>query len=275
MRGIIALDIDGTLTHKREWIDPAIFSHLALLAKDNWQIVFLTGRMFSFAKKILEPSPFPYILASQNGADLVEMPSGKVIRSHYMHAGHISAIDAAYQGIEEDFIIYAGLERGDFCYFRPHRYSSKMLAYLKKLESLGSTPWAHSTFAFEPHDSFPLVKGIGLYEGMRRVQERLSPHPELEVSLIADPFSKGEYYLNLITHAKAHKGETVRFLRGHLKAPLVIAAGNDFNDLKMLKEADIAIAIAGSPQDLLNEADYIAADPAELGILAALKQAIS
>ena len=43
----------------------------------------------------------------------------------------------------------------------------------------------------------------------------------------------------------------------------------------MLKEADIAIAIQTAPEEVLAEADIHAAPAGELGILAAIEEAIS
>ena len=53
MKGCIAFDIDGTLTHRLDWIDPKVIAALENLAAADWTIALLTGRIFSFAWKIL------------------------------------------------------------------------------------------------------------------------------------------------------------------------------------------------------------------------------
>jgi len=273
MKGLLAFDIDGTLTHRLEWIDPKIVHYLKKLAADQWQIAFLTGRTFSFAEKIIHKFDFPYLIAVQNGADIIEMPSKKSLKQNYLSAAIIPEIEQAYEGEKEDFIIYSGIEKGDFCYFRPSRFSDKVLKYLKVLESF-SSPWHPSDFAFEKGSSFPLIKAFGEKEAMEKLHRRLIQQPALEVSLIRDPVDPS-LYLNLITDQNASKGHSLHFLKEHFQSPVVIAAGDDHNDLKMLQEADVAICIETAPSEVLAVADLIAKPAESLGIIEALEVAVA
>lgn len=274
MKGILTLDIDGTLTHRLDWVDPKVAKTLKDLSANGWHIALLTGRIFSFAWKILQSFEFPYLLAVQNGADIVAMPGKSHLIQHYFSADIIPQIEAAYVGEDEDFIIYAGIDHGDFCYYRPDRLSPKMIEYVKKLESLGAAPWRVSDFRFSSDRTFPLIKCFGKREAMKRVYDRLKENKNIEISLICDPVDPS-LYLNLITHPEANKGDVVHFLREHFKASLVIAAGDDHNDIKMLKEADIGIAIETAPEEVLAYADIRARPANELGILRAIEEAIA
>lgn len=270
MKGLIAFDIDGTLTHRLDWIDPKVVHFLKELVEEGWQVAFLTGRIFSFAWKILKHFSFPYIVAVQNGADIIEMPNKKILKQNYLSSTILPEIEQAYLGQVEDFIIYAGIEQGDFCYYRPERFSKKVLDYLQILENL-STKWHTSDFIFEKGTRFPLIKSFGEKETMLKLYEQLKGHRSLEVSMIRDPVDPS-LFLNLITDHRASKGSSLRFLKE--KSPFVIAAGDDHNDLKMLQEADVAIAIETAPQELLAVADILAKPAAKLGIIEAVKEAI-
>lgn len=274
MKGILAFDIDGTLTHRLDWVDPKVAEALKQLSTDGWHIALLTGRIFSFAHAILQYFHFPYLLAVQNGADIITMPDKSHLFQQYLSAEIIPDIEKAYEGAGEDFIIYAGIDNGDFCYYRPERLSPKMIEYTKKLESLGAAPWQPSDFNFPKDKKFPLIKCFGKQEAMKRVYDRLQGNKNIEISLICDPVDPS-LYLNLITHPNANKGGVVHFLREHFKAPLVIAAGDDHNDLKMLKEADIRIAIETAPEEVLAYTDIRARPASELGILPAIEEAIA
>ncbi|MBI5274275.1 MAG: HAD hydrolase family protein, partial [Chlamydiales bacterium] len=48
MKGIIALDIDGTIANKDHLIPKDVELFLHKLAKEGWILAFLTGRTFSF-----------------------------------------------------------------------------------------------------------------------------------------------------------------------------------------------------------------------------------
>jgi len=272
MKGLLAFDIDGTLTHRLDWIDPKVVQFLKTLTEDKWQIAFLTGRTYAFAQRITRSFDFPYTIAYQNGADIFEMPSKKNLQRNFLSADFVPQIDEIYQGQHEDFIIYAGTDKGDFCYYRPERFSKKMLEYLKVLESL-SDAWQPSDFIFEKGTSFPLIKTFGEKKVVKELYDRLSAHRALEVSMIRDPIDP-TLYLNLITDRQASKGHCVQFLREHFKPPKIIAAGDDHNDLKMLKAADIAIAIQTAPPEVLAVADVLAKPAQNLGIIQAVEVAI-
>ncbi|NGX39078.1 MAG: putative phosphatase [Chlamydiae bacterium] len=273
-RGILALDIDGTLTHRLDWIDPKVVEALTRYAKEGWTIAFITGRAFSFVeKKILGFFPFPYLLGVQNGADILSMPEKKLLNRSYFSGDIVPQIDRAYEGHPGDFIIYSGLDLGDFCYFRPERFSKQELDYLKVLEELGGGPWKSSDFFFDSTQLFPQIKCFGKRAMIRSLFEELVLNEQIEICMLRDPIDPS-LYLNLITSPKANKGAAIQFLRRACNADIVIAAGDDGNDLKMLREADVSIAIETAPEEVKESADLIAKRPRELGILPALEEAI-
>ncbi|MDN3506453.1 MAG: HAD family hydrolase [Simkaniaceae bacterium] len=274
MKGVIAFDIDGTLTHRLDWIDPKVVKFLEELPSRGWHVALLTGRIFSFADRIIQNLNFSYVLSVQNGADILTMPGKESLKRNYFGPEILPIIQEAYGDAAEDFIIYAGVDQGDFCYFRPERFSEKMKPYLKKLESLGAASWQPSDFEFEPEAKFPLIKCFGDEKAMRRVHDILEANPKVEVSMIRDPIDTS-LYLVLVTHPEANKGSAAAYLREHFHCPILIAAGDDRNDFKMLKEADISIAIQTAPEDLLAVADIHAKPAGELGILAGVEEAIS
>lgn len=272
-KGVIAFDIDGTLTHQLDWIDPRVVEMLHGLGERGWDIALFTGRIYSFARKILDHLTFDYILSVQNGADIIQMQEKTCLRRNYLSKEILPVIEEAYEGQEGDFIIYAGIDRGDFCYYRPERFSEKMRKYLKILEGLGSTPWQPSDFVFEDGISFPLIKCFGDKAAMSALYKKLKKSKEVEVSMIHDPIDP-TLYLNLVTHPEANKGKAVHYLHETRSPGIIIAAGDDQNDLSMLQEADIAIAMGGAPEELLAQADIHATSAEQLGIIEAVEEAI-
>lgn len=273
MKPIFAFDIDGTLTHRHDWIAPNVVSKLRLLHDSGYPVILVTGRIFSFAKKVLCYFDFPYILAVQNGADIIQMPSEKKLGRYYFESSLICDIDLAYSGYQEDFIVYSGIDHGDFCYYRPERFSKKMIDYLKKLKSLVELPWQASDFSFTSK-TFPLVKCFGSYEDMTQIKAKLLNNSQFEVSMIRDPIDP-KLYLNLITHPMANKGNVIDFIRICYPDSKIIAAGNDFNDLKMLEKADIAIAVNTAPKEVCAVGDILADPPEKGGILKAIEEALA
>lgn len=273
MKGWIALDIDGTITDDLHDVSSEVAVYFKSLVAEGWQFVFITGRIFSLAHSALKRFDFPYFLAVQNGADILEMPAKRLVHRSYFTSDVIGQIQEAYLGEKEDFLIYAGYERGDFCFFRPARFSPTLLSYLNQLRKLSPEPWqAVENFNFDPHMSFPLIKCLGNRHTMEKIHLSLNKNSALHVTMIRDPFCE-ELYLNLITDARASKGEALNLLTKNHKR--IIAGGDDFNDLSMLRLASTRIVMATAPKELLELADIVAPPASQLGIIPALKKAVA
>jgi len=274
-KGTIALDIDGTITRPDRMIPDDVASYLTSLHHAGWQIALVTGRIFSYAMNTLTKLDFPFLLAVQNGADLIEMPARKKITQHYFTSEIIDHIDHLYANEKEDFLVYAGFEKGDFCYYRPSRYSSPMLTYLERLKKLCSEPWQKvQSFEESKQCAFPLIKGFGTKAHCDAIEAHLASHPDLETSVIRDPIDPS-LHLVLITHEKANKGTAINTLMEtyQLARPLIVA-GDDNNDIPLLKAGDIRIAMEGAPLELRKIADIEAPLAANSGIIQGLAQAI-
>lgn len=274
-KGWIALDIDGTVTHDIHAIPSNVVRYLHSLVLQGWGLIFITGRTFSFAHSSLKSCDFPYFLAVQNGADILAMPAVKLLSRTYLEPDVIVHLENAYRGRAEDFIVYAGYEKGDFCYYRPSRFSPLFLEYLEKVKALAPEPWqAVTQFNFDPKLRFPLVKCFGTKEEMQEIFALLNPLASMHVTLIQDRVGEN-LYLNLVTAPFATKGHALeRILEGSRGSCPLIVAGDDLNDSTMLQLADISIVMETAPHEMLQEADIIAPSAEKEGIIDALEEAL-
>ena len=239
MKGLIGFDIDGTLTDDHV-IAPDVMQMLNHLSKD-WKIAFVTGRTFSFGYRTLESCSFPYFYTIYNGATTLQMPERRVISSHRIDRQLLKEILKRCDQVGIDPFIHLGYEHDDLCLWRPSKHQDQ--AYYEKRQAITKEPW-------KPVDQFDVdsaayVKLFGLHEEL----EPLAAH--YNSRLLRDPLREG-WCILLITHPKATKGRALKELAKGLPT---IAAGDDFNDLTMLEEADVAIAMAHAPDELKEVAD--------------------
>lgn len=273
MKGWIALDIDGTITLEKTSVPYSVIDCLRSYQKEGWQIVFATGRPFAFTMQAFSNFDFPYFLILQNGSATVSMPERQMVNRSYLPVSCIQWIEKAYNGVDGDFLIYSGIERGDFCYYRPHRFQSKEKIYLEQLQKRQKESWKEvNDFKSIQIDSFPLIKCFGTLDQMSFLASRLNDH--FQTSLIQDPHEKNTTLL-LITASNVTKGKALKFLlTKYGRGSKVIAAGDDLNDISLLEQADVKIAMPHSPDALKNLATFIAGPTKDLGIIHALKRAI-
>lgn len=274
MKGCICLDIDGTITADPLHLPVKVLEFFRKLYADGWVFVFATGRSFSFAEKALKEIDFPFYFALQNGADILQMPEKKQIFQSYISCDFIEKLESLYEGVEEDFIIYSGWKSGDFCYYRPGKFSKKIQDHMEIIRHFSKEPW-HETkdYVFTQNEKFPLIKTLGSKQAMYDLDKALKSVPEVESTFIKDPITEGVYD-NLITARGVTKGHVIRKMRTLFPDnTLFIAAGDDFNDVSMLQEVDISIVMETAPFEILALADIIAKPAAEMGIINALEEA--
>lgn len=274
-KGILALDIDGTITAETHTLDERVIHLLHELSKAEWKIIFLTGRPFQWGFQLLQCLSFPYALAVQNGALLIEMPSKRMMSRKYMTKDILPSMESICQKQKSDFVVYSGMENDDWCYYRPACFPSSLLSYvMQRTQSLGEKWQALQTFSQMPVSTFPSLKCFAREEQAFV----LSPQIENELGLHAppnrDPYNP-EYFVVQATHVDANKGQVLReFIQMTQSSGPVIAAGNDHNDRSMLEAADVKIVMADAPAALLALADVIAPPADQQGIIQGLTEAI-
>lgn len=274
-KGWIALDIDGTITLDKYSVPDEVIAYLRQKVEEGWNLLMATGRPYSFASMALSEFNFSYFFSAQNGSIVMQLPEKKVIFKNDIPIQSIALIEKTFDGIESDFVIYAGYEKGDFCYWRPKKLSTEEHRYLEDLQKRQKESWqAVETFEKLEPGYFPLVKCFGDEPTMAKIQKRLEATQKFEVAKIRDPFEDG-YFILLVTDQRASKGNALRQmidLKG--RGAKVIAAGDDENDLSLLDVADVKIAMHHAPAKLQQVASFIAPPTKELGILHALDMAI-
>lgn len=275
MKGLIALDIDGTITTQGEPIPREVVNYFRSLESDGWKFMFITGRTFQWAYQVLEEIKIPYYFAVQNGAITLKMPSRTIINKRYLERDILPMMEEICENEPSDFVIYTGCENLDRCYYRPQQFSKTLLDYLLARTAAFKETWLQVP-AFDAADcqKFASVKSFGDYASAERMVKKIESRLGLHVPLIRDPFDES-YYVAQATHPLVSKGQSLKDLVALIAhTGPIIAAGDDNNDRSMLAAANIKIVMATAPQDMLAEADVIAPAAINKGIIEGLTLAL-
>ncbi|MFI0435652.1 MAG: HAD family hydrolase [Parachlamydiaceae bacterium] len=275
LKGIISLDIDGTLTTQAHEINRCVIDALSQRVLEGWKIIFITGRPFQWAESALRDFPFPYAIAVQNGAVLVEMPQRQIVAFHPLNPDCLAAFESICQEFATDLVVYSGIENDDWCYYRPSSFPPLQLPYLLSRASFLGEKWRPlDSFSDLPISRFTSIKFFTTSQCALSLSERIEQTLGMHAPPNRDPFNS-DYFVIQVTHPKANKGSILKeFIKMTGITGPVIAAGDDYNDYTMLVEAHMKIVMANAPPGLLKLADIVAPPAAEMGIIQGLDEAI-
>lgn len=264
--GLLAIDIDGTLTHEAHRVSPEVIDALERFVSEGWALYFITGRNFSWAMRVLSQLKVPFYLAVLNGALILEMPSARVMRKTYLAKEDLLDLDHLLAQEHHDYLLYSGNEGQDKVYHRkaPSAYMQKRAQHLNE-------EWVHVTdFASLPFSDFPTIKWVGEREKLEGIAAQVVKKFGWYVPVIRDPVDH-DFCLAQASSPKANKGIALELMAHHRP---VIAAGDDLNDLPMLMLADVKVVMYDAPPALKEIADVIAPSVYQNGLIDGLKEAM-
>ncbi len=267
----LALDIDGTITAEKHSCPEEMVHYLQTLQKKGWGIVILTGRSFSFSQGILSSFSFPFFFSAQNGSILLQMPEKKILEKAYLNKEEISFVQKIAEKEKAPLLVYAGFERGDTGFYDPKNLSEEELAYVKDLASRESKPW--HAFSEMDLEEAPFLKAFGNKKVIERLFTTLEKKGSFHLFLVKDPFKEGTFLLQ-VTKKGCNKGSCLKKFLEKRERKVLIAAGDDANDLPLLQVADIKIAMEQAPSFLKEGAHYIASSPEKEGLIPTLRKVI-
>lgn len=271
-RGVIALDIDGTVTAVKDRLDPEVVTYLTSLAKQRWIIYFVTGRTFHWANTLLQQLPFPYLIGAHNGAYICSMPDRTVLYRGFLEKQEVIQVSELLTRFDSTGIIYAGPDANERTYICPRGVKEDKYAYMNKRRISLQEEWIEidNVEAIE-ETQFLAVRCLEQHVCAQQISDAITQQLQLSCPLMMDSCGQ-DYMLVQITKQGVTKGSAIAHVmdRLHITGP-VIAAGDDHNDISMFEQAHVKIAMATAPQELLSLADITAPPAADRGIIQGLQ----
>ncbi len=252
MKGLIALDLDGTVIHSSEPLSFERARYFEKKVKEGFHLMFISGRTAQWMEDKLKNLNCPYALAPQNGAALVLMPEKKLLQSSTLDHDIVNQAKAISEEEKLPFILYGGFEEQDRCYWDPEAFSDEMRQYLNRRKAKTLENWQE-----KPLHKIASIKWIGPKKQIERISQKVEKRLNLHIPPIKDPFDPN-YFVAQATKSDVNKGEILKFYKNYLGISAgTIAGGDDINDLPMLKASSVRIVMEGAPEQLLDKADIV------------------
>jgi Cof subfamily protein (haloacid dehalogenase superfamily) len=275
MKGIIASDIDRTLTNRNHEIPKDVIKYLKKRHLDGFEIVFLTGRPFCFSKSALFLCDFSYHLGVQNGAEVLFMPKEEFCMQNFLPKETVLTICSICLFNDRDFIVATGVENNDEYYYVAENFSGEAKAYMDNVIGLAITKFKKCQSFEELYNlNFPLMRSFGTLEEMIELKKLVLAKADVNCVILHDITISGMFIM-LITALGVDKGSSLkRLIKKNNWTGKVICCGDDLNDISLFEASDISIGMANGHKDLLKKATIIAKPSDQMGVIDAIDIAI-
>lgn len=262
--GIIALDLDGTLLNSNKELSSVNLAALERAAAEGYEIVPTTGRFYGGMPETIRALPFVRYVITINGAAVADLQTGEVI---------YQAEIPWQQGVE----LMAELDELPVIYDCYMDNDAFMTAAMKeRIDEMVSSPH-YRKMVRELRRPVPELKAF-LKErghGVQKIQF-FTNRPELRLELMEQLPLRFEGLCvsssvsdNVeINQIHANKGEALLALAKHLDLPRekTISFGDGLNDLSMIREAGVGVAMSNACPEVKKLADWITASCDEDGV---------
>lgn len=258
----IALDLDGTLTNHEKVVTPKTRKALLKAAAKGAVIILASGRPTYGIEPVAECLELNqrggYIL-SYNGGNIVNAKTGEKLFSQFLPDEVIPELYAYAKEHGHALLGYAGneiiTEMPDDQYVKEESRINKM--NIRKVDNLFES--------LEPHPTKLLMTGDPTL--MLKAEEELVE----KLGDRMDIFRSAPFFLELVPKGIDKAKSLTRLLtKINLTPADLIAFGDGYNDLSMLKLAGMGVAMENAAPEVRAEADYVTLSNEEDGIAAAL-----
>lgn len=270
---LVASDLDGTIIDRNNFIANDTFDAINTLHSKNINFVVCTGKSYSVSKNICKNFNAKYGIFG-NGAQIIDLKNGKELNRKILTSEQIDFCIklARKQNLHihfytEDSVVTENLKYMDLRnYVLKSENSSDLKFFI--------VPNIEKFIKEENPSIFSLV--ITSDNSMKEFEETIHKNISVSTNLISkkgiykDTIINKEYeYLN-IAPDDINKNEALNFLSKYLNIPQneMLAIGDNINDLEMVKNSGVGIAVGDAYTELKKVANYVTTKTASTGAFA-------
>lgn len=259
-RRMLVLDIDGTLTNTKKEVTKRTLSAVLACQEAGHVVVVASGRPtpgIDAVAHTLRLHEYGGYVLSYNGARITNYATGEVVYQRMVEPSMIGELYA--YSIEHDL--------GMMTYDASSIITGTRVDAYMELEARINGIEIHRVENFVEYVSFPVNKCL-----LTKEEELAKKHVEILQEKYAGRASiyRSEPFFIEIMAEGIDKAASLEQLRQalHIKREDIIACGDGFNDLSMIRYAGLGVAMANAQPQVKEAADYITLSNDEDGVAA-------
>lgn len=276
MYKLIAIDIDGTLLNSKSELTEKTKQVLRLASKKGIYIVLTSGRLTNTVKKFCEEIGADKYLIAENGATIINLQTDKLEYSKYLSKDVVNKVLDVCEGNNIYYMVYTNKElivkniKHMTMFFYKQNYNPKARI---------NTIVAGRDYIDAVTDEFTKLmicdEDRAIYNN---IINKLNEIPEIDVSPVPHISTKNleidgkkttiEYSYADISAKGTNKWYAIKELIKKLgiKDDEVIAIGDNINDIKMIENAGLGVAMENGSPHVRALADVVAPSNNEDGV---------
>jgi len=248
--GMVITDLDGTLFQKDHRISKRNYRTLLDLGERKILRVIATGRNLFSARKVLSPGfPVDYLIFS-SGAGIMAWSRQELLFRSSMNRDEVALAFEALSRRSLDFMVHRPIpDNHHFLYFASDQPNPDFEARCKLYEDFATPgrtgdqpPWeACQLVAIEP-----FFHPFSCYREIREELDRLT------VVRTTSPLDGRSRWIEIFSNQVSKALASIRIARTvGIQEDRIMAIGNDFNDLDLLRWAARSFVVNDAPEELL------------------------
>ena len=257
---LVASDLDGTISSENNNISDLNFDAINLMKKKNIDLAICTGKSYSVSKNLCQKCNATYGIFN-NGSQIYNLKTNQLIYNSILSLDNI-------------YICYKIAKSNNL---HVHCYADNQLIS-EKLEFLDLRNFKlqqYSGFKFIIVDNvYEYIKNnnitiqqfiISSSQNLDNISKEILKNADVTVSKISkfgkykDSILNKEYEYITVLPKNTTKSSALKFLQNYLSIQKdeIMAIGDNLNDMDMLQNSGISVAVANAYSDLKSIAKYI------------------
>lgn len=273
-RWLVAVDVDGTLldTEFDQALRPREIEALESVRRAGHVVALCTGRNLNSTSSLLarsgwEPDDLPMVLL--NGAVVWAGVPRRRIACHVLDGDEVRALVRLFREHGTVPMVYGTDDDGGLLRHEARPVNDVLGRYLQgRRDNTGGLEVVDDLLACDWRQALEVgtIDQRPRIEALSRAIAQELPG-RVKVINTRSLMGGGVYYWAEAFHAASDKGAGLRTLAAHcgIAQSRTVAIGDNFNDLDMFAWAGVSVAMAGSPSEVAERADYVTGEVAAGG----------
>jgi Cof subfamily protein (haloacid dehalogenase superfamily) len=259
---LVAIDLDDTLLNKDLKISPRTKANIIAARQLGTQITLATGRMFRSALPYAEQLGLDIPLITYQGALVKNSSSGEVLYHRPVPPELVRPVAERVRSYGYHLQMY----------FEDHLCMEKLTPEGQDYVDLAGV---EVTLVSDLLCACPEPTKILISNYDEGRLDRLAEVLQAEFGQKLYITKSKPYYLELL-HPEATKGKALKVLADHFGIPqeAVIAIGDSFNDVDMIRFAGVGVVMGNAREEIKAEADYVTRSNEDDGVAEVLEKFI-